>query len=174
MRQASGFTLLELMVTLGIAAILLMAGLPSFRTFSQNLELRGAAQRLASDLDHARHSAVNRNGLTGVCSGDATAGCTGSTAWDDGWIVFEDANGNRDFDPGETVLTVAPGFRRVAARSSAARTRLMFYPNGTAPGSNATVWLCDERGSAHGYQLRVSLTGRVRTTTAMRDGDAGC
>jgi type IV fimbrial biogenesis protein FimT len=174
MGRVPGFTLLELMVVLALVSLLLMAGVPAYRTFVLNLELRAATERLASDLRYARHAAVNEGDRVGVCPGDDSAGCLGSPVWDEGWIIYGDENGDRTWQAAEPLLRVSPRLRGMSARSSSGRTELGFFPNGTAPGSNATVRLCDERGGAFGRQVRISLTGRIRTTHAPRDGDAGC
>lgn len=174
MRSQNGITLLELLVTLSIVAILLAAGVPSFRAYVQNQELRGAAGRLASDLHFARRAAVDRGARVGVCPGNARDGCRDIPAWEDGWIVFGDDNGDRRRQAGEPLLRVAPLLDGMSIRSSTARSSLSFFPNGSAPGSNVTVRLCDGRGAAHGVQVRVALSGRIRVTRADRDGPAGC
>ncbi len=174
MGRVPGFTLLELMVVLALVSLLLMAGVPAYRTFVLNLELRAATERLASDLRFARHAAVNEGDRVGACPGNEVGGCADSPVWDEGWIVYGDTNGDRTWQVGEPLLRVSPRLRGISAHSSAGRTELGFFPNGTAPGSNATVRLCDERGESFGRQVRVSLTGRIRTTHAPQDGDAGC
>ena len=170
MDGSRGFTLLELLMTLAIATALVVAGVPAYRTFIQNLELRSATERLASDLYYARHAAVNQGERVAVCPGVPDRGCSGSPAWEDGWLVFNDENGDRRWQPGEPVLRVSPLLRGIRARGSASRPEISFFANGTAPGSNATIRLCDGRGARFGRQVRVSLTGRIRTVPP---GDAG-
>lgn len=174
MPRQSGITLLELLVTLAIVAVLLAAGVPSFRAWVQNQELRGAAGRLASDLHFARRAAVDRGSRVTVCPGDERSGCRDVPAWEDGWIVFGDDNGDRRWQTDEPVLRSAPLLDGVTIRSSTARRQLSFFPNGSAPGSNATLRLCDDRGAGDGRQVRIGLSGRIRTTSARRDGPDGC
>jgi type IV fimbrial biogenesis protein FimT len=174
MARQNGITLLELLVTMAIVAVLLATAVPSFRSYVQNQELRGAAGALASDLYYARNAAVDRGARVTVCPGDARSGCRDLPAWEDGWIVFGDDNGDRRWQAEEPLLRVSPMLEGISARSSRARRQLSFFPNGSAPGSNVTVRLCDDRGPAHGRQVRVSLSGRIRTTSASEDGPAGC
>ena len=84
-RIQGGLTLIELMITLAIAGLLLMAGLPSFSEWIRNAQIRGAAESILSGVTQARLEAIRRNAamrfsLTGnlgsSCSLDA-----GGTAW---------------------------------------------------------------------------------------------
>lgn len=60
-RHAPGFTLIELMVALGIAALLLLIGMPSFTTFLRNSEIRSTSESLLNGLKAATAEAANRN-----------------------------------------------------------------------------------------------------------------
>lgn len=174
MRAQAAYTLLELLVTMALAALLTGLAVPAYRTFSQNLVLKQASTALHSDLHHARLAAVNRNGRVTVCPGTPGRGCLASPDWANGWLVFHDLNADRQWQATETLLRTAPSLGPLTARSSDARSRLTFFPNGSAPGSNATIYLCDGRGPAHGHQVRVSMSGRVRMTRARNGGPTGC
>jgi type IV fimbrial biogenesis protein FimT len=58
---ASGFTLIELMVTLAVAAILLTLAIPSFTGMIDKNRLKSAAEALYADLQFARAEAIKRN-----------------------------------------------------------------------------------------------------------------
>ena len=59
--QSRGFTLIELMVALAIAALLLMFGVPSFTTFLRNSEIRSTSESIINGLRTATTEAANRN-----------------------------------------------------------------------------------------------------------------
>ncbi len=61
MPKSSGFTLVELMITLAILGVLVTAALPSFRVMMQNYQARVAAESVANGLQRARGEAVARN-----------------------------------------------------------------------------------------------------------------
>lgn len=77
--RVAGFTLIELITTVMISAILLAAATPFFRDFVLGQRIRAAASDLASSLVYARSEAVKRN--TGVTIAPATGG------WQNGWTV---------------------------------------------------------------------------------------
>lgn len=60
-RRSAGFTLIELVVTLAVLALLLMVGLPSFATWLQNTQIRTAAEGMQAGLQLARAEALRRN-----------------------------------------------------------------------------------------------------------------
>lgn len=84
-----GFTLIELMVALAIAALLLLFGMPSFTTFVRNSEIRSTAESLINGLRVASTQAANLNRpVRFSLRGGAGASWTG---WD---ITYVDEDGN--------------------------------------------------------------------------------
>lgn len=60
-QRTQGFTLVELLVTLSLLSLLLMAVLPDLSTWQRNLQVRNVASSLQTGLDKAREEAVRRN-----------------------------------------------------------------------------------------------------------------
>lgn len=58
-----GFTLIELMITMAVLAIIVMVGLPTFQLTMQNLQVRAAAESILNGLELAKQEAVKRNAL---------------------------------------------------------------------------------------------------------------
>ena len=56
-----GFTLVELLVTMSLAAVLLMLGAPALGTYLQNSKLAAATSTLTSAIQNARAEAIRRN-----------------------------------------------------------------------------------------------------------------
>jgi type IV fimbrial biogenesis protein FimT len=65
-RGALGFSVIELMTTITIFALLLLFGLPQYSTYMQNQQIRSAADGVLAGLQFARAEAVSRNVLGGV------------------------------------------------------------------------------------------------------------
>ena len=60
-RHRQGFTLIELMVALAIAALLLVFGVPSFTTFLRNSEVRSTSESIINGLRAASAEATRQN-----------------------------------------------------------------------------------------------------------------
>ncbi|WP_041675194.1 GspH/FimT family pseudopilin [Ramlibacter tataouinensis] len=99
-----GFTLIELMVTIGIAAILAGVAAPSLREVIANNRLKSHSSALQTSLMLARSEAINRKARVVVCKSADQAACASAGNWQQGWIVFIDANDSASVDAGETVI----------------------------------------------------------------------
>ena len=93
MKKNSGFTLLELLITLAIVAILLTVGVPSLRSMMQGNQLVASTNELLSALHVARSEAIKSNSRVTICESSNGTSCTTTGDWKDGWIVFIDADG---------------------------------------------------------------------------------
>jgi len=173
-RQRTGFTALELIVTMTIVAILLAAGVPAFKDYSWNLRMRTAMDMLQADLNLARGRAISHNVRTVICPMSADGDCTGQPVWQHGWIVFADLNADRNWQNGEPLFRQANAIDLVSISSSASRNNLRFYPNGSAPGSNASITFCDSRGAAEAGTITVSNSGRIRIQTKVASPTENC
>ena len=100
--QSKGFSLIELLFTLTIAAIALSLATPSFAGWISQYRLRGAAYDLLNDVQLARNEAVNRATRVTISNDDSD--------WRTGWTVFIDSDNDGVHDAAETVLYNHEGF----------------------------------------------------------------
>ncbi|MGA9572884.1 MAG: GspH/FimT family pseudopilin [Lysobacterales bacterium] len=163
--RRKGFTALELVVTMAVIAVLLAAGVPAFKNYSWNLRMKSAMDMLLSDLNLARGRAISHNTQTVICPADDDDDCSGQSAWQNGWIVFADLNGDHGKQDGEPLIRRTDAVAFLDISSAVSRSYLRFYPNGSAPGSNATILFCDARGANHAGVITLSNSGRVRVRT---------
>lgn len=173
--DAAGFTLIELMVTITIIGIVAVFGIPAFSDFILNNRIRGHAGDFVVQLTHARSEAIRTATRVTVCPGTA-AGCSGSN-WENGWVVFVDANANAAVDSSETVIGVGPALDGSnTLRSTAFSTYISFRHDGgstsiSGGGLAGAFVLCDSRGYGDNARaIAVSASGRMKALAANASG----
>jgi type IV fimbrial biogenesis protein FimT len=144
----SGFTLLELMVTVSLLAVLLGLAVPAFQSAALSSQLRAAANDLVSSAYLARSEAIKRNTVVTLCVSADGVSC-GSGNWEQGWIIQSGTTLKRQ--------SAAPPGLQITAGGV---TSLSFQPTG-AGATPAVFTVC--RTHPAGNQERVvtiDATGR--------------
>lgn len=129
-----GFTAIELMVVVGIVALLAALAAPSFTPLIERWRVRDAAENLQSTIYFARSEAIKRGGSIIIAKNPNTASCTTAatnTEWGCGWRVFFDVNGNGTQDacvaantPNECDLQVVAAPTRLAINLAGSTGRI--------------------------------------------------
>jgi type IV fimbrial biogenesis protein FimT len=174
MDRQKGFTLLELLVTLGVATILVSFAVPSFTTLSLNSKRVSSSNELVSALHFARSSAVMRNTRFTVCTSSNGSTCA-AVPWNQGWLAFADLNSNQIVDFGETVSRAGLGVAGISIVSAEFPNFFIYRSNGRVMGVIAAVnsgnfTVCDRRGAAHARVIIIDTSGRPRLSKTMSDG----
>lgn len=155
-RKSSGFTLVELMMTLVVLAILLGVGVPSFNSVMLNVRTSALTTDITSALNLARSEAITRSARVDVCPSSNGTGCTGS--WTDGWIVI--VNGAAQ----PLRVFPQPRMNSTIAQTPTANTAIGFGPLGQPIAG--TTQLRAEVDGCRGERARlisVAPAGRVST-----------
>ena len=162
MKKNSGFTLLELIVTVALIAIVTAIAVPGMRAFSQNDRLITNINTLIGHLAYARSEAVKRSQQVSICVSNNTTGCTGGN-WQDGWIVYIDADGNNSHSAGEEILRVNQAFAVTNTVTTTIGNQITYdYRGFASAGAGGSLLLCDGRSGPYGKTVNISATGRVR------------
>jgi type IV fimbrial biogenesis protein FimT len=166
-----GFTLLELIITLAVVAILSAIALPGFDTFIRNNRLTTQANAFVSALSLARSEAIKRGSRVVVCKSADGKQCSKNNGFEQGWIVFADSNNNATVDPSDEIIRV---FAAMPVGMTLTGNRFISdYISYTADGINksinngpqdGTLTLCQETGNP-GRQIIVGRRGRVQVQT---------
>lgn len=161
-----GFSLLELMAALAVAALILGVGVPSFTTTVKDATIVSSANRLLSDMHHARSLAVTRNQRVTICPTTNGSACN-TTNWAQGWLVFVDPNNDGALNSGEPIERVSEGTPGMSLQAFAFTNAITFRPNGRAMGattatSTGAFLLCDDRGAPHARGIVIDPGGRPR------------
>ena len=177
----NGFTLVEIIITMAIGAILLSIAVPSFQTSIQNNRKTTAINDLRTALALARSTAVTRRVQVTVCRSNNGANCqTGAGSdWSDGWMIFTNPNNvpataGLDGDAGEELLRVHGALQGNATLIGLGpvTNRVSFQPRGILnSGFGGTITYCDSRGAINASALVISFSGQVRH--AVDDGGDG-
>jgi type IV fimbrial biogenesis protein FimT len=173
MNRTSGFTLVEMLIAVTLVAILLTIGIPSFRFVTNSNRIAGEINGLLGDMQFARSEAVKEGRPVTVCVSTDGANCaTGASAnaWQSGWIVFSDVNGNAAVDGAtDVILRVQTPFSGtdsfVASNTVSAVTfNREGYANGIANGTLIT--LHDSTGNVNWTRcLSITLIGVMASQT---------
>jgi type IV fimbrial biogenesis protein FimT len=164
MRQNKGFTLIELVVTIAIGAIVLTVGIPSFQTVILNNRLVTQTNTFIGALTLARTEAIKNGANTSICISNNGSSCTGGTNWGEGWIVFSDLNGDGAVNGNDNIWLfngALKGSNTLYYNTSI--NAITFNARGLPAGfQNGTFSLCDTRGADFGRFIAVARTGRAR------------
>lgn len=187
MKNESGYSLIELLITMAVVAIALTMVVPGVQQFMQNNRLTSQLNMLSSSLMLARSEAVKRNIRAVICPSTDGATCVTTTGagWETGWLVFLDRNNDfaltgtsaacaegattgeclllaQEALTGGTTLRTASGIVGALAfdGSGTALCRDSAGSAQTCVAANTFLTLCDSRGASRARGLGISNTGR--------------
>ena len=151
--RSAGFTLIELVMTVAIAAIMLTLAVPSFNDTIRNNRLTTAANNMMAGINTARAEAIRRGRLVSICP--SADGATCSADWSAGWMVYLEKDTVKmgsapDID---TVLQVNDATTKtVLTRTAGTKAYIRFGPRGT-PEEAFTLQVKPDTCKS-GYQIR--------------------
>jgi type IV fimbrial biogenesis protein FimT len=160
-----GFTIVELMITLVIAGVLAAFALPAFQNFIKDNRLKARTSEMVSHLQLARSEAAKQKMRTTICTSTNGSACTAGTAWENGWIVWSDRDGDNAINADTEILNSA-GPSGQAITINAGSDTMAYLPDGTAvvPGGGVVQFtFCDDRTAEIGRQISIALTGRAES-----------
>ncbi|ROZ75815.1 GspH/FimT family pseudopilin [Ramlibacter sp. WS9] len=169
-RRNRGFTLIELLIVMAVLAILAGIGVPTMKSMVRSVELSSASNDLLAGFLIARSEAVKRHSRVVLCKSSDGLTCSTTGGWEQGWLVFHDANNNGMREEGEAIAhrqQALAGNLRVTGNLNVVRY-ISYAPNGTTKlvggGFQAgTITLCNQSpDSGPARQIILSSAGRAR------------
>ncbi|MEE9355777.1 MAG: GspH/FimT family protein [Methylococcaceae bacterium] len=178
-KHHTGFTLVELLVTLTLAATLLAIGMPSFKETIRKDRLVSISNHLIGSFNLAHDEAVKRLTPVTVRKEDPF--------WEKGWIIFADVNGNGTFnDNGNTdlcepnedcLLKQYPAIANhytLRSNSTAFVNRVTYLPSGKTNSTMGSFIACgntDQNNLPEPHTSRLIIINRLGRTRIGRDND---
>ncbi|NQV86652.1 MAG: type II transport protein GspH [Woeseiaceae bacterium] len=164
MKRERGFTLIELMTTLSVAAIVLSVGVPSFRTIVMDNRLVTQANQFVGAVNLARSTAVRYQRNATACASAnydaAVPSCSATTDWSVGWIVWVDKDRDSAVDANEVISVFAP-LADTSSFSSLGTAGFTYDSRGFSLAGGDDLTLCDTRTGETGRFIRVNAVGRT-------------
>ncbi len=162
--KQSGMTLIDLMMTIGIASILLGSGIPSFYEFISKQKIISETQILRGHLTFARKTAITYRQKVTVCPTSNSQQC--DKDWSDGYMIFIDQNENRVLDGDEKILreVTLKDDVQLRWRAFGVRTSLQWHETGITNHQNGTFELCYQNDPELARALIITKAGRIRTS----------
>ncbi len=160
--RSRGFTLVEMMTSIVVLAIILAFALPNLSSFVRTSRVRGAQSELIASFMLARSEATKRGLAVTV---GALAPTTGNE-FSAGWTVWLDTNGNGTVESGELVIRTYPSVSSGVVISTGSQTAVTFAPTGfVTPIATTNFKVCPSMGDTNkGFTVALQPVGLADVT----------
>lgn len=163
-----GMTLLEMLITLAIAAIVLTVVAPSVQTIIAKNRTTSEINELSAIIQFARFTAIDQTSTTLVCPAGNYATCT--TNWNEPKIVFIDSNGNGSRDSSETLLISSTGIS--SSNTMTGPDDPISFSDSGATNASASIKVCPNSNNAKlARAININAQGRVRVSIDSNNND---
>lgn len=162
-RGAGGVTLVELVATMAVLAVLVTVAAPSFAAMLRRAAAANAFHQLTAALAAARIAAVSRGHPVTVCPSHDAIVCRKDLDWSEGWIVYLDPDRTEQPSAGTVLQAVTSAPRHVDIRATAGRHRVRYQASGMSGGNNTTLRLCSQHERHLLGAVIVNNAGRPRS-----------
>lgn len=164
--RARGFTLVEMMVTLAVMAVLAAVAVPMYTNTVRAMRVTSAADLLADSIEQARNQARHFRQPVILQSINCALG-----DWGCGWILYFDRNGNGTQDlPAEATIKQFELTPTVRITKNNVANQLTFNNLGQSVGVVNTTFLIGPRGAVSNDCRSVVLNSGLRLTTSIGQG----
>jgi len=160
-----GYTLVEMMMTMVIAAVLLGIGIPGLQNFIKNNRMISQTNGLMTAVKTARSEAMTQRISVVVCITDDAVNCGGTSEY----MAFTDNNGDNVVNGTDTIVHRDDlDSADISIDYTACDTcggGIIFSSRGTAISNNGTLTVCDDRGATFARAIIIEPIGRTRPAT---------
>jgi type IV fimbrial biogenesis protein FimT len=174
-----GYTLGELITTMGVVGILAAVAIPSMQSMVSNNRRVTATNDMSYSIQLARSEAIARNQQVRVCPSSNGTSCN-ATNWNEGWIIFNDIDQSATPNGDERILLKVEGPDFIDIYTATFADSFTYRPNGRIMGEDfdantGQFTICDSRGAEQARVLIIAASGRPRVSESQADGsDPNC
>lgn len=151
---------------LALFALLSAQLIPDLSAATRHNRLYAAATAFSNQLQLARNSAIQRNQKVTLCKSDNGTQCSTSSHWEQGWILFENLDGDGRVDSADTILqqhnAIPTGITLRGVGNF--KNRITYKPTGDSTSFSRLVF-CDQGALIGAQVIYISSTGRIRIAT---------
>ncbi|MBS3670700.1 MULTISPECIES: GspH/FimT family pseudopilin [Halomonadaceae] len=157
----SGFTLLELLVTLLLVGIIAVLGLPNFQALGERTARSSEINRLQSAFAFARNTAISQRQQITLCPANKSRKACANDWSSELMIVRGDKTNSITKDD---ILRIVPAQQDTQVTYSRGWSRIRYSPLGYTSGYNGSFSVCSSSGAqgSQGKKLVLSQLGRLR------------
>lgn len=159
----SGFTLIELMTTLAVLAVVLAIGMPAMASIRKRAQASAALNQLTTSLATARIMAVSKNRSVTLCPSSDGSTCRTDLNWGAGWIIYLDPAREAQPASSDLVMQRMDAPKGVSIRSTVGRHRVRYLPDGMSSGTNVSLSLCSTTDKQLIGRVVINNAGRARS-----------
>lgn len=180
-QKISGFTLVELMISLLILGILVAIAAPGFKDSMKDKRLAAGANDFISAMQYAKSEALSVSDEVTICpKNTGSTDCSGAADWGQGWLIFIDADNSQTVTNAEEILNIhdaiAADITLKGTGVGGAPISVTFSPSGRPNYTSVqSLVVCDDRG--FGFQSKaifLSFTGRGSVQSATETAITAC
>ena len=164
---AAGFTIIELMIVIGIVGVLAVFALPSMRDLIVSNRMKTLSMDLYAGLALARSEAIKRN-ISSDAGSPRVSMIAAAGGWQNGWKVCIDSNADGDCDTGEEVILEADAVDSSITLTGPSGPALVTFnrdgrlPSGSTAASFRVVYTADN-AQVPMRCVELSVSGRPKT-----------
>lgn len=165
-RYYKGITFVETMLVVGILAVVVTIAVPTFNGQISRSVMSDAMRSLHSSIQMAQSISQSQSSSVIICVGTST-GCNASTSWQNGWVVFIDADGSGKFSGGDQLLRVQPKFdTNLKLSTLPVKNKVTFDASGE-PDQVGSFYACEKKNpkNSDAIGLIMSPIGHLRVAT---------
>lgn len=172
-RQAAGFTAIELMTVLAVAAVMMSIAAPAFQSMGNKSRSQAYASALVRDVQLARSTAVQTGAPVTLCAAATASTCAASaSSWLGGWVIYQGST----FDASTSIIVAgASADNNTASDSfssslSSSAPSLTFNRQGFSPAAGAGVLFTFVAGTGSNASKNCVVVTAVGTPTQYAAG----